>query len=243
MARQQKQNAEQLKAIVHSFAGVSVTVLADLVADEFVYGEIARVSREAPVLILKHRETHGGSGRRRKRRDEPGGARRQSFPCRCCRRRPARRNAAGEVSRIEHSNQRNRTPQGDTSPRPRRESLLACRTPVVSRSYVWTANLRRSKTVTPWQQSWRKLRASTLIRRTRCWFPTTATGQRPRHCLRTSKPKDLAETEAHHARLALPHAGVFRRYRGHAQRARSRRGARNQDRRRQPASDAWRANS
>ncbi len=33
-----------------------MTVVADLVADEFVFGEIARVSREAPVLILKHRE-------------------------------------------------------------------------------------------------------------------------------------------------------------------------------------------
>jgi len=33
-----------------------VTVLGDLVADEFVFGEISRVSREAPVLILKHRE-------------------------------------------------------------------------------------------------------------------------------------------------------------------------------------------
>jgi rfaE bifunctional protein kinase chain/domain len=32
-------------------------VLADLVADEFVAGEISRVSREAPVLILKHRES------------------------------------------------------------------------------------------------------------------------------------------------------------------------------------------
>ena len=50
---------------MQSFAKVSVTVLADLVADEFVYGEIARVSREAPVLILKHRErtvVPGGGG-------------------------------------------------------------------------------------------------------------------------------------------------------------------------------------
>jgi rfaE bifunctional protein kinase chain/domain len=31
-------------------------MLGDLVADEYVYGEIARVSREAPVLILKQRE-------------------------------------------------------------------------------------------------------------------------------------------------------------------------------------------
>jgi rfaE bifunctional protein kinase chain/domain len=39
------------------FAGRRVVVLGDLVADEFVYGDIARVSREAPVLILQHRRT------------------------------------------------------------------------------------------------------------------------------------------------------------------------------------------
>ena len=44
------------KKIVQSFPEVSITALADLVADEFVFGEIVRVSREAPVLILKHRE-------------------------------------------------------------------------------------------------------------------------------------------------------------------------------------------
>src|SRR5664279_3177148 len=49
-------DTDHWKKIVQSFADVSVTVLADLVADEFVFGEIARVSREAPVLILKHRE-------------------------------------------------------------------------------------------------------------------------------------------------------------------------------------------
>jgi D-glycero-beta-D-manno-heptose-7-phosphate kinase len=49
-------NAERWKKIVRSFSELSVTVLADLVADEFIFGEIARVSREAPVLILKHRE-------------------------------------------------------------------------------------------------------------------------------------------------------------------------------------------
>ena len=52
----QPKDAERWKKIVRSFAEVSVTVLADLVADEFIFGEIARVSREAPVLILKHRE-------------------------------------------------------------------------------------------------------------------------------------------------------------------------------------------
>ena len=47
---------ERLRRIVASFPGVTVTVLGDMVADEFVLGEISRVSREAPVLILRHRE-------------------------------------------------------------------------------------------------------------------------------------------------------------------------------------------
>jgi rfaE bifunctional protein kinase chain/domain len=46
----------RLKKIVESFPKLTVTVLADLVADEFVFGEISRVSREAPVLILQHRD-------------------------------------------------------------------------------------------------------------------------------------------------------------------------------------------
>src|SRR5579884_1284614 len=47
---------ERLKKIVEDFPNITVTVLGDMVADEFVFGEISRVSREAPVLILKHRE-------------------------------------------------------------------------------------------------------------------------------------------------------------------------------------------
>ena len=48
--------AERLRKIIEAFPKITITVLGDLVADEFVYGEISRVSREAPVLILKHRE-------------------------------------------------------------------------------------------------------------------------------------------------------------------------------------------
>ncbi len=48
--------ADRLNKIVEAFPNLTVTVLGDLVADEFVFGEISRVSREAPVLILKHRE-------------------------------------------------------------------------------------------------------------------------------------------------------------------------------------------
>jgi D-glycero-beta-D-manno-heptose-7-phosphate kinase len=47
----------RLADLVESFAGRRITLVGDLVADEFVAGEIARVSREAPVLILRHRET------------------------------------------------------------------------------------------------------------------------------------------------------------------------------------------
>jgi rfaE bifunctional protein kinase chain/domain len=49
-------DTDRLKRILEAFPKTTVTVLGDLVADEFVYGEISRVSREAPVLILKHCE-------------------------------------------------------------------------------------------------------------------------------------------------------------------------------------------
>jgi rfaE bifunctional protein kinase chain/domain len=48
---------KDLLAVIDRLAGVPVLVVADLVLDEFEYGEIDRVSREAPVLILSHRRT------------------------------------------------------------------------------------------------------------------------------------------------------------------------------------------
>jgi len=45
-----------LLALLDQFPHQRIVLLGDLVADEFVHGEIARVSREAPVLILKQRE-------------------------------------------------------------------------------------------------------------------------------------------------------------------------------------------
>jgi rfaE bifunctional protein kinase chain/domain len=55
MTKLAKEN-DRLRKIVESFPKITVTVLADLVADEFLFGEISRVSREAPVLILRHRD-------------------------------------------------------------------------------------------------------------------------------------------------------------------------------------------
>ncbi len=51
------QDRERLAALVSRLRGRRVLVLADLVADEFVHGRVERISREAPVLILKHDAT------------------------------------------------------------------------------------------------------------------------------------------------------------------------------------------
>lgn len=44
----------RLLRTIDAFAGRRVLVLADLVADEFIYGRVQRISREAPVLILEY---------------------------------------------------------------------------------------------------------------------------------------------------------------------------------------------
>ena len=59
------ESASRLLAVVRAARERKVAVLGDLVADEFVYGQIARVSREAPVLIIEHESTQtlpGGAG-------------------------------------------------------------------------------------------------------------------------------------------------------------------------------------
>jgi rfaE bifunctional protein kinase chain/domain len=56
---------ERLLALVEDFADRRILVVGDLIADEFIYGEVNRVSREAPVLILKYDTTEivaGGAG-------------------------------------------------------------------------------------------------------------------------------------------------------------------------------------
>src|SRR5438874_4689704 len=56
---------ERLLALVDGFASRRVVVVGDVIADEFIYGEVQRLSREAPVLILKYDATEivaGGAG-------------------------------------------------------------------------------------------------------------------------------------------------------------------------------------
>jgi len=47
---------KQLIQVVDQFPGRKIAVIGDLIADEFLYGQIARVSREAPVLVLEYRD-------------------------------------------------------------------------------------------------------------------------------------------------------------------------------------------
>lgn len=47
---------KQLLEILDQFSGRRIAVIGDLIADEFLYGRIARVSREAPVLVLEYRD-------------------------------------------------------------------------------------------------------------------------------------------------------------------------------------------
>jgi len=57
--------AARLLEIVDTFARQRIAVVGDLIADEFIYGRLDRVSREAPVLILKYDATlvvPGGAG-------------------------------------------------------------------------------------------------------------------------------------------------------------------------------------
>jgi rfaE bifunctional protein kinase chain/domain len=55
----------RLLALVDAFRGRRIAVVGDLLADEFIYGRVERVSREAPVLILRYDQTivvPGGAG-------------------------------------------------------------------------------------------------------------------------------------------------------------------------------------
>jgi rfaE bifunctional protein kinase chain/domain len=52
-----KPQRQRLADIVGAFSGKRILVAGDAIADQFVYGEISRVSREAPVFILRHEHT------------------------------------------------------------------------------------------------------------------------------------------------------------------------------------------
>jgi rfaE bifunctional protein kinase chain/domain len=54
--------AHRLRQTVEAFRGRTVVVVGDLIADEYLFGKPARISREAPVLILRFTEREVGLG-------------------------------------------------------------------------------------------------------------------------------------------------------------------------------------
>ena len=67
---------ERLLSLVERFVDRRILVIGDLIADEFIYGAVHRVSREAPVLILKYDATElraGGAGNAANNVDALGG--------------------------------------------------------------------------------------------------------------------------------------------------------------------------
>jgi len=54
--RQSAEARQRLISLLDSFKNRRIAVIGDLIADEFLYGQILRVSREAPVLVLQYRD-------------------------------------------------------------------------------------------------------------------------------------------------------------------------------------------
>jgi D-glycero-beta-D-manno-heptose-7-phosphate kinase len=52
----------RLLDLIGAFPQQTISVVGDFVLDEFVSGEISRISREAPVLILRHRRSESYPG-------------------------------------------------------------------------------------------------------------------------------------------------------------------------------------
>jgi rfaE bifunctional protein kinase chain/domain len=52
----------RLLEIVSNFSGKKLVIVGDSIADRFLYGSISRVSREAPVFILRHEQTETTPG-------------------------------------------------------------------------------------------------------------------------------------------------------------------------------------
>ena len=56
-AKIQGVEATRLLELIGAFHGKRVLLFGDLIADVFIFGEISRISREAPILILEHERT------------------------------------------------------------------------------------------------------------------------------------------------------------------------------------------
>src|ERR1041385_2812962 len=53
---------QRLIEIIRRFADQKIVIIGDAIADRFIHGSISRVSREAPVFILRHQHTETSPG-------------------------------------------------------------------------------------------------------------------------------------------------------------------------------------
>jgi rfaE bifunctional protein kinase chain/domain len=115
-------SAEPYLALIDRLAGRRVTVVGDVVADEFVYGQVARVSREAPVLILEYDSTEivpGGAGNAANNAAALGG--RVRLAAVVGRDEPGRR----LIGALHHGVERGRVVRAESSPTPVKTRILA----------------------------------------------------------------------------------------------------------------------
>ena len=221
----------RLLALIDGFARVRVVVVGDLIVDEFIYGEIARVSREAPVLILNYDSTEivpGGAGNAAANVAALGGAA-SARRRRRARRRPARRlldDAAAAGVDVRGVVRARRA----TGRRPRRASSPAASTRRSSRSCGSIARTRAAfDDADARARSSRELSAAARAAPTRCSSPTTAAASSRRRSSRGRRTRLAPDGRARAAgarRLALRAAAVPRHDRVHAERVRGRAAAR-----------------
>ena len=60
-----KYKKNDIVEIIRDFGRYHIVVIGDIIADEYIYGKLSRISREAPVLILKYENSivvPGGGG-------------------------------------------------------------------------------------------------------------------------------------------------------------------------------------
>lgn len=49
-------NKEEIESYIHRFSGTSVLVIGDIILDEYIWGDVTRISPEAPVPVVEVRE-------------------------------------------------------------------------------------------------------------------------------------------------------------------------------------------
>ena len=93
----------RLESLLRGFRKLRLLVVGDLVLDEYVWGDVERVSPEAPVPVRARARRDRRARRRRQRRAQRGGARRLGLLLLGGRRRRRRRAASSICSRISAS--------------------------------------------------------------------------------------------------------------------------------------------